>query len=132
MTQLTFAMDIGLAVLALLVQAIIYPSLRAVSTEQFATHHAWYTRRIVWFVGPLMIGQVIGYAYRILEVGQVLDWLAVGLVLTAWVVTGMRAVPLHAKLAGDGQQEKVIADLISANGVRTAAWVLIALIWFLR
>jgi hypothetical protein len=132
MTQLTFAADVGLAILALLVQGIIYPSFRHISEEGFAMHHAWYTKRITWFVGPLMIGQVIGYVYRILGVGSVLDWAAVVLVLVAWAVTAAKAVPLHARLAREGQKEDVIADLISANGVRTTAWVLVALLWGLR
>lgn len=132
MESLTFGIDISLAVLALLVQAIIYPTLRSISEDVFPNYHDWYTRRITWFVGPLMIGQVIAHGFRMVTMGSTLDWVAACLVLVAWVATGVRAVPLHAKLARDGQSESTIASLLSANALRTGAWVLTALLWIFR
>ncbi len=132
MDLLTLGLDAGVAVLALLVQAIIYPTLRNIAEDQFHQYHNWYTQRITWFVGPLMVGQVLAYSYRLVNEPTSVDWIAAVLILVAWVVTGLRAVPHHARLALEGQEAETIAGLLQANGVRTVAWVGVLILWIWR
>jgi hypothetical protein len=115
--------------LAVLVQLIIYPTLRHIDEDQFASYHSWYTGRITWVVGPLMILQVIGHAYLVVEQPFLLQGIAAFLVLLTWLITGVRAVPLHAKLSRDGQEAAELDQLLGANFLRMLCWVTILPLW---
>lgn len=130
--ELMLFVDTGCAVLALLVQGVIYPTLRDITPERFHSYHAWYTTRITWFVGPLMIAQVLLHAMDLLETMEWAAYISSGLVLSTWVITGIWAVPAHAKLASEGQEDTVISRLLSANLWRALAWSALALLTLFR
>ena len=133
MESIALAVDAGCAILAWLVQAIIYPGVRDIAPERFAAWHSWYTRRITWFVGPLMMGQVLMYAFLLVEGDRSAPvLLAALLVLVTWGITGIQAVPRHASLSRDGQSDAVIDDLLKANLYRTLCWTVIVVTWLWR
>lgn len=129
MEAFIISIDVACATLAVLVQAIIYPTLRHIDREQFPTYHTWYMRQITWIVGPLMVLQVIGHAYLIVQQPDLLNGLSAFLVLLTWAITGVEAVPLHARLSRDGQDQVVLTRLLRVNLNRTVCWVLIVPLW---
>lgn len=129
METIILAVDVACATLAILVQFIIYPTLRDIDVNRFATYHAWYTRQITWIVGPLMVLQVIGHAYLVVETPEALPITAALLVVLTWAITGIRAVPMHARLSRDGQEADVLDGLLRANLLRTVCWIAIVPLW---
>lgn len=133
MEPIVLAVDVGCAILAWLVQAIIYPGMRDIDSDRFPTWHSWYTRRITWFVGPLMVGQVLLYAYLLVEGDTSLPVvLAAVLILATWIITGLLAVPKHAGLSRDGQSDDTIDHLLKANLYRSLCWTVIVVTWVWR
>ena len=108
----------------------MYPAFKQIGGERFSTYHAWYTRRITWFVGPLMSLQVIFHAYQVtrVDVGTTVVFAALG-VMATWLITGISAVPIHARLALDGFDEPLVDRLLRVNLVRALVWTAIVLAW---
>jgi len=133
MDGITLCVDVSMATVALMVQYLLYPGFKMVGPERFPAYHEWYTRRITWFVGPLMAGQVVLHAYFVVDdPSNVLNGMAaLGVVLT-WVITGVKAVPLHARLGRDGFDVTSVDALIRTNWTRSIIWIGIALMWIWR
>lgn len=123
------AVDVGLVVLALLVQRIIYPSFIEVNGKQFLVWHKKYTKEIGRIVAPLMLAQLAISAFFVWETqfGR-LSSVVFGLVIVTWVDTFARAMPLHAKLQqvkSLSEQIKLSQKLVQVNLPRTLIWALI-------
>jgi hypothetical protein len=123
--------DFGLFILIWLVQLIIYPSFRYSDPAQFQPWHNAYTGWISLFVVPLMFGQLAIYGFHAFARGTAWDYLALGLVLSVWVVTFAWSVPCHDLLHRQGFDRQVIDRLVLSNWPRTMVWtILIAVpIW---
>lgn len=130
MDILTLGIDASMATLAWLVQGILYPAFRQIPEDRFQAYHAWYSRRITWYVGPLMVLQVILHAYHVvaLQTDPMRVAAAVG-VLATWIITGLMAVPLHGRLGHQGYDAASVDRLIRANLLRTLIWTGIPLAW---
>jgi len=128
---LTFAVDVAMCTLTWLVHGIMYPAFKRIGPGYFGAYHSWYTRRITWFVGPLMGMQVILHAFQITrpEAGLAVMLAAVG-VLATWVITGIGAVPIHARLSLEGYDVAVVDRLLSVSLWRSLVWTAIVLAWF--
>lgn len=117
--------DFGLLVLIWLVQLIIYPGFRYVSSEDFQAWHSRYTFLISLFVVPLMLGQaVIVMVQLILFPSWPVVCVATLLVLV-WLNTFFQAVPAHNQLAAGRELAQTIERLIRVNWIRTLLWTLI-------
>jgi len=116
--------------LAWLVQGILYPAFKHIPEERFTEYHAWYTRRITWFVGPLMVLQVVLHAYQITtgDLDPVRLAAAIG-VLATWGITGLGAVPIHSRLTRHGYDEATVDRLLRVNLIRTLVWTAILVSW---
>lgn len=122
------AVDFGLVVLIWLVQLVVYPSFRYMSTEQLADWHPKYGNLITLIVGPLMLAQVglIGW-----ELLNRISWLTVasaGLVGLMWASTAFQAVPIHNAIAAGDASPETLARLVSVNWVRTVGWTIVLLL----
>ena len=117
--------DFGLFVLIWLVQLIIYPSFRYSDPAQFQSWHNTYTGLISLFVVPLMFGQLAIYGFHALARGTTWDYVALGLVLSVWVVTFAWSVPCHDLLHRQGFDRPIIDRLILSNWPRTLVWTLL-------
>lgn len=115
------------------VQLVQYPGFSRVGAECFADFHRHHCRAIGWIVGVLMPLELL--------TGAVLAWAAepawfwrgmFGLVLGAWVSTGLWQGPLHGRLAREGPRPELVRELVAGNWLRTAAWTLRSsgLVWF--
>ncbi|NRB75987.1 MAG: DUF1772 domain-containing protein [Verrucomicrobiales bacterium] len=107
------------------VQLIIYPSFLDIPGDPFAVYHQWYSQRITWIVGPLMVVE-LGTALLSLVVFPAGRWrwlggIGFGIVIALWAVTGLVQVPQHSQLAG-GYDAEVIEALVRGNWIRFWLW----------
>lgn len=118
-------LDFGLVVLIWLVQLIIYPSFAFVDRDRLELWHGRYTALISVVVVPLMLGQVLVVAMQVLQRGSVLDWISGALVAAVWLVTFLRAVPLHERIGQATDPDADIPALVWWNRPRTVLWTVI-------
>ena len=126
------AIDLGLAVLAWLVQLVIYPSFRAVEATRFPAWHAGYTRRISWVVVPLMLAQAGLTLAGTWSSRAPFDVASLALVVGCWLATFAAAVPAHDRLRRVGRDDAAIDRLLRANAWRTAGWSGVAVLGWVR
>ena len=116
------AINFAMFVLIWVVQVIVYPVFQEVEPSRFSAWHRSYCNKIGFFALPLMIAQLIESASACFFVGAVLDWVKMGAVLGTWVVTFLVSARLHRRLSKHGQDQAVIARLLSTNWIRTFLW----------
>lgn len=90
--------------------------------------HANYSRRISFFVIPLMFGQVICAGLILLNdpsIGTILNGV---LIVLVWLATFLRAVPLHRQFAEGIFDESLFKELCKRNWSRTFLWTCIFLL----
>ncbi len=123
------AIDAGLMVLIWMVQLVVYPSMTYMTKPQIDQWHPIYTGRITVIVMPLMLGQVVVYAISLwLGVPSILTYISVGLIAVTWLVTFLRAVPLHGRMISAADASAVARDLARCNWYRTALWTGVAIL----
>lgn len=116
--------DFGVVVLIWLVQLVIYPSFLYYSKSDLQRWHTRYTSAVTVVVLPLMLSQLflsIFMAYRQYDIGSVLH---LALVLAVWLITFVRAVPLHGKVEDTEDPQPIAKALIQINWYRTIGWTL--------
>jgi hypothetical protein len=123
---MTLAADMGLVVLAWLVQLIIYPTFADVVPARFCAWHRDYSYRIALVVVPLMVAQAALHANRLLTLPDVRAAVAATCIVAAWLVTFLAAVPCHRTLSSAGCHRPVLHRLLRWNLVRSLAWTLVA------
>jgi hypothetical protein len=117
--------DFGLVILVLIVQLVIYPSFNYYSIAKIRIWHPIYTRRFTIIVMPLMMLQ-LGYSIYFLTVSQ--NVYPIGnfiLILLIWLITFIKAIPLHTNLPSAENLEPLINSLIKWNLWRCILWILI-------
>ncbi|MBC6994974.1 hypothetical protein QWY85_01215 [Neolewinella lacunae] len=122
---LRLVFDTAALVLIWLVQLVIYPAFLHYHGEGFRAWHPVYTRRVTYVVMPIMLGQLALYGWLALAP---LRWdigLNLVLVLTAWAITFLRAVPLHGALDTEAEHLPLVAKLIAVNWWRTGLWTVV-------
>lgn len=127
MDFIRFGVDMGLCVLAWLVQLIIYPSFKNIESKQFLDWHAWYTGKITVVVAPLMFAQLGLYSWQLRSGFDAVTVICAALAFSTWVITFQKAIPLHNKLSKE-RDESNMAKLVKVNAWRTAVWSAIPLI----
>lgn len=121
-----FGVNTALATLALLVQRIIYPAFATIETDRFHTWHGVYTQRIGQIVAPLMLLQVGLYSFFVLQEPSAMAVIGLLLVLSTWIDTFSRAVPLHQQLSllPAGKELTLLQQrLVKVNLPRTLLWI---------
>jgi hypothetical protein len=107
-----------------LAQVVIYPLFLRVGATEYTDYHRFYARHI-----PLPV-IAPGFASFVLPAPLAMfcplvpDWMHVaniGLGVVGLTVTLGMEIPRHAKLANDGKDPEVIAELIRYNWPRTAS-----------
>lgn len=115
-------------VLIWLVQLYVYPGFRNADANTFLDWHKRYTRRVSWFVGPLMFGQLISGTLLLLADASLASAVYLILVIATWILTGLVAAPLHGKLQKCGKDLGLISRLIAWNWPRTVLWTAIVFV----
>lgn len=107
------------------VQVVAYPLFARVGSAEFTRYHEAHSFLITLVVGPLMMIELLAALAWVAEPGELVSrpvaLAGLGLVVLAWLVTGLVSVPQHAVL-GSGFDARAHALLVSTNWLRTFAW----------
>lgn len=122
---LRLMLDTAALILIWLVQLVIYPVFLHLRGADFKRWHLVYTRRVTYVVMPVMLGQLAVYGYLFLTDRSWDVVLNSSLVLAAWAITFLRAVPLHGALDIDEDHLPLSASLVNVNWWRTGIWTLV-------
>ncbi|MGF1533087.1 MAG: hypothetical protein ACFCUI_05255 [Bernardetiaceae bacterium] len=109
------------------VQVVHYPIFSRVSPENFIRFHETHTAltgRLV--VLPMLLELALGLVLA-LSHPHWTTWLALALVVVAWLSTFFLSVPLHGQLHG-GFDAEAITRLVQTNWIRCLAWTARALL----
>lgn len=120
--------DFGLLVFIWTIQLVVYPGFKYYPTDFLLKWHGVYTGAVSIIVMPLMITQIVLHGWRMYETGSAVDWLALLLVISTWLVTFVIFVPLHNKISLNRELVQSLADLVLYNWIRTVLWSLIFLV----
>lgn len=120
--ELRALVDCGLFVLIWMVQLIVYPSFSYISDQVLPSWHRTYTKRIGYFVIPMMLVQLMLSLFNCLESTTLLKVLDLGLVAATWVLTAWLSVPLHQALAKGSMDPAVRRSLVRTNLPRALVW----------
>lgn len=122
----TRLVDFGLFVLIWMVQLIAYPSFRFFGKSDLHAWHEYYTKMITLFVVPLMFGQLALHLYGMIKSN--FHWIQITsftMIIGAWFLTFMKAVPLHRQIGAGVDLQNSITKLIQVNWIRTVLWTLV-------
>jgi len=121
MEWIRISVDSGLFVLIWLVQVIIYPSFLHVDREKLNYWHQVYTRKILYFVAPLMFIQtgVIALQFLFNPFIFLLDGLLLAMV---WINTFFIAIPIHNAIDREERIDANILKLLQVNRWRAWLW----------
>ena len=125
----TRLVDFGLFVLIWMVQLIAYPSLRFFQRPDIFAWHEYYTKMITLFVVPLMFSQLGLHLYGMVK--STFHWIQITsfvMILVVWLITFLKAVPLHAQIGQGVDLQESIESLIRINWLRTLLWTLVFMI----
>jgi hypothetical protein len=131
MEWIRLSVDSGLFVLIWLVQVIIYPSFRYIDPTKLNYWHLLYTRKILYFVGPLLFVQTAVIALQVLF--DPLVYMVDGLLLGGiWINTFFIAIPIHNAIDRGESLEKNILKLLRVNRWRAFLWTALLLLSVVR
>ena len=125
--EIRLLLDFGLVVLIWLVQLIIYPSFKYISSDTLHNWHDKYSTRISIIVIPLMLGQ-LGCALMQLGTGDFLVIVNDLLVASLWVLTFTIFVPMHRRISQNKADHFLLNKLAKLNWWRTVLWSLVFLL----
>ncbi|MCG8319945.1 MAG: hypothetical protein MI921_10620 [Cytophagales bacterium] len=123
--------DFGLVVLIWVVQLVVYPGFYYYEKEALVKWHTRYTRNISLVVMPLMIGQLALHSYWLLKDFNFFRLWIFMMILAAWVVTFLFAVPLHGNISKNKALAGTVESLVKINWIRTILWTLVFVVNFL-
>ncbi len=122
----TRLVDFGLVVLIWMVQLIAYPGFRFFQKSDLLIWHEYYTKTITLFVVPLMFSQLGLHLHGMIKSN--FSWMQVtsfGMIIGVWLLTFMKAVPLHGQIGAGEDLQESITKLIQVNWMRTVLWTLV-------
>ncbi|MDA9938387.1 hypothetical protein OAA90_03220 [Salibacteraceae bacterium] len=124
--------DFGLLVLIWMTQLIVYPAFVQLDEETLQRWHPRYNQMITAIVAPLMFAQLGLVSWELLQNPSFYAWASMLLVLAAWGLTFLQAVPLHGKIAKGKGIRSIAEKLVRVNWPRTAVWTVIFLLSLLH
>lgn len=122
---LHLAATAALAGIGWLTHLALYPLFRLVGTAEWTRYHRAHTRALGRVVALPWLAQgttTVGLLVAVPDgISPVLVWVDAGLAAAAVLVTALRAVPLHGRLA-TGQDGAAITALLRADLARSLVW----------
>jgi uncharacterized membrane protein len=108
------------------VQVVHYPLFARVGAAQFGTYERMHQQYTGYVVVPGMLLELATAVFlavyaRPAHMTATVAWVALGLLVVAWLSTFLLQVPQHQLLA-DGFNAASHERLVGSNWVRTAAW----------
>ena len=126
--SLRLMVDFGLVVLIWMTQLIVYPSFSQFEEERLKGWHGRYNQMITLIVAPLMFAQLGIAIWQLWLSPEFYPISSLILVLIAWLLTFLQAVPLHGKIATGESVMLAAAKLVKVNWWRTLVWTVIFLL----
>ena len=120
--------DFGMLVFTWVIQLIVYPSFKYYNKSNLDDWHPIYTQRVSLIVIPLMVGQLVFHLIGTFDTPSLYKVISLLLIVLAWVLTFVFAVPLHGQLSSSNNPDKTINQLIKVHWGRTVSWSLVFLI----
>jgi len=120
--------DFGIVIVVWLAQTIMYPSFEHIEEQSFVAWHRTYSRRIAFFVIPLLCGQAIIVGILVYYDACFLTVLSAALISACWASTFGLSVPCHAQLQRGGKDLQVMRKLVWTNLIRTLLWTAVFVI----
>lgn len=124
--------DFGMMILAHLVHWIIYPSLARMDQEQLQEWHPIYTRRITYWVLPLMFSQTAIVGLQLYFNFHWFHLIAALLIAVNFSLTFFKAVPIHERLVRSEDLASDTRELQIWDSYRTLSWSLIFVLGILE
>lgn len=110
--------------LGLTVGLVVYPAFALVDDEQWPSYHQQHSSRIAWAVGLGWIAQATGLLWWIVSGPHSAALVVAGIFsLYAVLLTAIRAVPIHAKLAARRTNAK-LRQLRIVHASRNLCWAI--------
>ena len=117
---------LAMAGVILFVQVVHYPLLALVGREGYGDYQAGHTARTGRVVIPLMLTELASAVWLVASPttgdARAVAWIGLALLGVIWGSTAIFQVRAHRRLAG-GYDEKVHAQLVRTNWIRTVAWL---------
>lgn len=117
--------DMALVVLIWIVQLVIYPAFHSIERDKFRQWHQSYTTSISILVFPLMLFQLIIYAWELLVQHNSNFLFSLVLLTGLWVHTFFLSAPIHLQLGKTAYDKNEVNRLIRLNWWRVSAWNLV-------
>ena len=115
-------LDVGLLVLAWMIQLIVYPSFLFYTAKELVTWHKIYTKTIALIVIPLMLGQLGITIYQVFLVQNIFTFTSIILVVFLWGITLLKFAPMHQQISEGNTQIQLLKKLVQNNWIRTIIW----------
>lgn len=122
--------DFGVFIMIWLVQLVVYPAFQYFNHSNLERWHHHYTKGITIVVMPLMVSQLVLHSYILYQEKSPVEVITLALVLAAWYITFVHAVPLHNKISMRTDIEDSIKSLIQFNLGRALIWTVVLAITF--
>ena len=122
MSTLIKMVDFGIFIMIWLVQLVVYPAFQYFTHQELLQWHNQYTRGITVIVMPLMLGQLFLHGYQVFQLQTPTSVITLALVLAAWYITFIHAVPLHNKISMSSEIDSSIKSLLRFNLGRALLW----------
>jgi hypothetical protein len=117
--------DAGLFVLIWMVQLVVYPSFLYYEKQNLVKWHKHYVSVFSVIVIPLMFGQLIFAAIKLVQLTIIETIVSLSFVIAIWVLTFIQFVPIHNQIAKNKITPIVLNQLVKRNWSRTILWTLI-------
>ena len=122
------SVNTGTLVLIWVVHWMVYPSFYYFAKSELVEWHSRYAPRMGRVAAPLMIAQLLGYSFLLVEDFSVWNCIKGLLVMATWGMTIGIFVPLHAKIASTHFDNTDLDRLVRLNFIRALAWTFLFLL----
>lgn len=104
-----------------LIQILVYPSFKVISSNGWSAFHQHHTRAISWIAIPLMLTELFLAIYLVFKEMNTFNSILLAIVIMIWLITFLAAVPLHNRISMQ-KDNALITKLIRVNWMRTILW----------
>ena len=118
-------LDVGLLVLAWMIQLIVYPSFLFYTAKELIAWHKMYTKAIALIVIPLMLGQLGITIYQVFLEQNTFTFTSIVLVVSIWGITLLKFAPMHQQISEGNTHEQLLKKLVQINWIRTIIWTIL-------
>ena len=118
LNKVSNSLMIGISVL---VQFIIYPSVKNPDFKNFTSFHLSYSNKMFCIVAPIMLTELFSSLILVYKNPSKTYLISLFFLLIIWILTFLFIVPIHNFLSTNHSKKRV-EKMIKLNGLRTFIW----------